>query len=124
MKKIIMVLLSIFIFVVGGFVVISSGFLEKDNDRDIIKYEGRIYSNITEVDWFEKEKSRYPKVKRIGAIKRLSKSSFLLWNFSATKLPKGTVLYDTVTKEGIRPMIILAETENGEFLYYRWLPKE
>lgn len=46
-------------------------------------------------------------------------------NFSASKLPKGTVLYSTVnTKEGIKPIIILAETENDGILYYRWLPKE
>jgi hypothetical protein len=121
MKKVII----IFFLLVGVYVVISSGFLEKDNDRDIIKYEGRIYSNITELDWFEKEKSSYLKGERIGEVNSLSKSSILFWNFSATKLPKGTVLYDTVgTKEGIKPMIILTETENGEILYYRWLPKE
>ncbi|MFO1443360.1 hypothetical protein KDN24_09085 [Bacillus sp. Bva_UNVM-123] len=103
--------------------IVSSGFLKID--KDIIKYEGRIYSNITELDWFEKEKSRYQKGETIGEIKRISKSSLSLWNFSATKLPKGTVLYHTDdTKEGIKPLIILAETETGGILYYRWLPKE
>lgn len=109
--------------IIGGFVVASSGFLKLD--EDIIKYEGRIYSNITELEWFEKEKNKYHKGERIGEIKRISKSLLTLWNFSATKLPEGTVLYNPDdAKEGIIPLIILAETENREILCYRWLPKE
>lgn len=123
MKKIIKVSLAICILFSGGFMVASTSFLKLD--KDIIKYEGRIYSNITELDWFEKEKNKYHKGEEIGEIKRVSKSLLTLWNFSATKLPKGTVLYNIDdTKEGIRPLIILAETENREILYYRWLPKE
>lgn len=123
MKKAIIALLLICFLFVGGFLFISSGFLKKD--KDIIKYESRIYSNITELDWFEKEEGRYQKGERIGEIKRISKSSLPLWNFSATKLSKGTVLYNTLDiKEGIIPLIIIAETENGRILYYRWLPNE
>ncbi len=103
--------------------IISSDFL--NTDKDTLKYEGWIYSNITELDWFEKEKNNYQIGDKIGEIKRTSKSSLLLWSFSSTKLAKGTVLYNTIgTKEGITPLIILAETENGEIFYYRWLPKE
>ena len=73
----------------------------------------------------KKKKIKYQKGERIGEIKRISKSYLSLWNFSASKLPKETVLYDTVnTKEGIKPIIILAETENDGILNYRWLPKE
>lgn len=123
MKKVTIILLSICFLFVIEFVINSSGFLKIE--RDIIKYEGRIYSNISQLDWFEKEKNKYQKGERIGEIKRISKSYLSLWNFSASKLPKGTVLYDTVnTKEGIKPIIILAETENDGILYYRWLPKE
>ncbi|THE10011.1 hypothetical protein E1I69_20215 [Bacillus timonensis] len=123
MKKIVMVSLFIFLLLAGGIMIISSGYL--NTDQDTLKYEGRIYSNITELDWFEKEKSSYPKGKRIGEIKRNSKSPLLMRNFSATKLPKGTTLYNTAdAKEGITPLIILAETESGSILYYRWLPKE
>lgn len=123
MKIFIKISLSICILIIGGFVVASNGLLK--SDKDIIKYEGRIYSNITENDWFKKEKNKYLKGESIGEIKRTSKSLLTLWNFSATKLPKGTILYNTGdTKEGIKPSIILAETENREILYYRWLPKE
>lgn len=108
---------------IGGFVVTSSDFLKLD--EDIIKYEGRIYSNTTELEWYEKEKNKYHKGERIGEIKITSKSLLTLWNFSATKLPKGTILYNPDdTNEGIIPIIILAETENREISYYRWLPKE
>lgn len=103
MKKVTVVLLSICLLFVMGFVIISSGFLK--TEKDIIKYEGSIYSNITEVDWFEQEKDKYQKGERIGEIKRSSKSSLLLRDFSATKLSKGTVLYNTVdTKEEINPL--------------------
>lgn len=121
MKKVTVVLLSICLLFVMGFVIISSGFLK--TEKDIIKYEGSIYSNITEVDWFEQEKDKYQKGERIGEIKRSSKSSLLLRDFSATKLSKGTVLYNTVdTKEEIKPPIILAETEDGGILYFRLVP--
>lgn len=94
-------------------------------DRDIIKYNGRIYSNITGADWLdEEEKSRNKKGDRIGEIKRTSKLALLLWDFSATKLPKGTVLFRTEDAKAETPMLIVAETENQEVLYYRWLPKE
>lgn len=123
MKRFIKVSLSICILVFGGFVAASSGLLKLD--KDIIKYEGRIYSNFTELDWFEKEKNKYQKGEGIGEIKRISKSFLTLWNFSATKLPKGTALYHTNdTKEGMKPLIILAETEDRGILYYRWLPEE
>lgn len=108
-----------------GYTIVSNGFLKKDQDIDVVKYEGRIYSNITELDWFKKEKSKSQKGERLGEIRRLSKSSLLFRNFSATKLPKGTILYYADgSKSGIKPLIILAETKNGEILYYRWLPKE
>ncbi|MCH1626710.1 hypothetical protein [Fredinandcohnia quinoae] len=123
MRRKMIVFLSICFLFLG--VVISSCLLKKDNVKDIIKYDGRNYSNISDADWLEEEIHMYQKGEKIGEIKRNSKLPFLLWNFSATKLPKGTILYNTVgTKEGIVSIIILAETENGDILYYRWLPKE
>lgn len=96
-----------------------------NNDKDIIKYGGRTYSNITDLNWFEREKSRYKKGEKIGEIKNHIRSSLLFRDLSATKLPEGTLLYNTdCTNRGIKPLIILAETENAEILYYRWLPKE
>lgn len=118
MKKVLLIFLSVCFLLVGGTVALLK------TDRDIIKYDGRIYSNITELDWFEREGSRFSKGDKIGEIKRISKSTILMGNFSATNLPKGTVLFNTDgTKEG-KPLIILAESASGKILYYRWLPKE
>ena len=123
MKRAIIVLFSICFLFIGAYLIISS--VSPKTDRDIIKYEGRIYSNITNLDWFdEEEKSSYQKGEIIGEIVRTSNSSFLLWNFSATKLQKGTVLYRTNDVEEGTPLIILADKENNEILFYRWLPEE
>ncbi|WP_057765216.1 hypothetical protein [Cytobacillus praedii] len=81
MKKVTIISLSIcFLFVIG--IVINSSFLKIE--KDMIKYEGRIYSNISQLDWFEKEKNKYQKGERIGEIKRISKSYLSLRNFSAS----------------------------------------
>ncbi|MED3550744.1 hypothetical protein [Cytobacillus praedii] len=72
MKKVTIILLLICFLFVIEFVINTSGFLKIE--RDIIKYEGRIYSNISQLDWFEKEKNKYQKGERIGEIKRISKS--------------------------------------------------
>ena len=123
MTKVISILFLFSSLLISGYFIISS--VSPKTDRDIIKYEGRIYSNITELDWFDEEdKSRIQKGEEIGEIRGTSKFSLLLWNYSATKLQKGTVLYNTDDKENGTPLIILAETENGKILYYRWLPKE
>lgn len=126
MKKILLVvLLSCFLLLVGcaysagGRVVTAWDVLNVSKDADIIKYDGRIYSDVTELEWFEKGKSKYKKGEKIGEIKRVQTSPLFFRNNSATKLLKGTALYNTDdAKEGIRPGIILVETENGELLYY------
>lgn len=120
MKKI-SIILFLFCFVFTGYLLMRSS---TETDRDIVKYDGRIYSNITDLDWFtDEEKGKYQKGERIGEVKKNSRSSLLLWNFSATKLQKGTDLYHTCEKEST-PLIILAETQDGNILFYRWLPKE
>jgi hypothetical protein len=89
--------------------------LKQNDNADILKYDGFIYSNVTNLEWFEKEKDQIKKGEEIGKIKKVTRSSLFFTNFSATKLPKGTVLYDT--NEGNKGTIYV-ETENGEALYY------
>ncbi len=125
MKKIILVLLSVSFLLLGAFILIRSDVIGIYEDRDVIKYEGRIYSNATELEWFGKVKGKYQKEGKIGEIKRQKVSPLFMWNFSSTKLPKGTSLYKTnEAKEGTRLGTIIAETKSGELLYYIWLPKE
>jgi hypothetical protein len=108
-----------------GFLFFGQGVFNLEHDRDIINYKGRTYANLTDVEWFKNEKSKYQKGEKLGETKNGFLSPLLLWNFSATKLPKGTALYHTKgEKEGIRPGVILVERENGEILYYLFLPEE
>lgn len=120
MKKVLLVICLLSVIFFGVYFLISS-----TADRDIIKYNGRVYSNITGADWLdEEEKSRNQKGDKLGEIKRTSKLALFLWDFSATKLPKGTVLFRTEDAKVGTPIIIVAEKENREVLFYRWLPKE
>lgn len=91
----------------------------KGNDgADVLKYNGFMYNNVTELEWFEKMKSNIQKGKEIGEIKKVTSSSLFFTNFSATKLPKGTTLYDTNDGE---TGIIIVELENDRIVYYSQL---
>lgn len=89
--------------------------LKRNDDADVFKYNGLMYNNVTDLEWFEKEKSRFQKGEKIGEIKKITTSGLFFTNFSATKLPIGTVLFSTNDGE---TGIIIVETVNGEFLYY------
>ncbi|MFD1779133.1 hypothetical protein ACFSFW_10680 [Fredinandcohnia salidurans] len=89
--------------------------LKQNHDADVLKYNGFMYNNVTDLEWFKKDKSKFQKGKEIGEIKKVTNSSLFFTNFSATKLPKGTTLYDS--NDGDTGIIII-ETENGEILYY------
>lgn len=89
--------------------------LKQNQDADILKYDGLIYSNVTKLEWFQEEKNQIQKGEEIGKIKKVTTSSLFFTNFSATKLPKGTLLYDT--NDGYKGMIYV-ETEDGNALYY------
>lgn len=118
--------LSIFIFSFVSLILLAScsadggkvtarDVLKSNEDADVLKYNGFMYNNVTELDWFEKMKSNIHKGKEIGKIKKVTSSSLFFTNFSATKLAKGTTLYDT--NEGETGIIIVV-TENDETLYY------
>lgn len=93
--------------------------LKQNENADILKYDGFIYSNVTEHEWFEENKDRHQKGKKIGEIKKVTTSSLFFTNLSATKLPKGTVLFDT--NDSDETGIIFVETDNGDGLYYMQL---
>lgn len=69
--------------------------LKRNEDADVLKYNGFMYNNVTDLEWFEEMKSNIQKGKEIGEIKKVTNTSLFFTNFSATKLPKGTTLYDT-----------------------------
>ncbi|WP_099355091.1 hypothetical protein [Fredinandcohnia onubensis] len=98
--------------------VTSRDVLKQNHDADVLKYNGFMYNNITDLEWFKKDKSKFQKGKEIGEIKKVTNFSLFFTNFSATKLPKGTTLYDSNDGD---TGIIIVETENGEILYYMQL---
>lgn len=44
--------------------------LKRNEDADVFKYNGLMYNNVTDHEWFEKEKSRFQKGEKIGEIKK------------------------------------------------------
>ncbi|MEH7235047.1 hypothetical protein [Bacillus sp. JJ1562] len=114
MRKMILVLISICLVLLLGSVLIDV----VNKDRDILLYKGNVYSNVTGLEWFEKEKGKFQKGEKMG---EANKALLFMWNFSANKLPKGTALYSTNNGE---TGIFIAETVNGELLYYLQQLKE
>ncbi|RFB18005.1 hypothetical protein DZB84_03575 [Bacillus sp. HNG] len=106
MRKMILLLLTIFLVLVLGATIISV----KNKDRDILLYHGNVYSNATDLEWFQKKKESFQKGEKMG---ETNKALLFRWNFSATKLPKGTAVYST-NDTGV----FIAETEAGELLFY------
>ena len=112
---ILMALLSLAGCSADGGRVTARDVLKQNEDADILKYEGFIYSNATDLEWFQEVKDRIQKGEEIGKIKKVTKSGLFFTNSSATKLPEGTVLYDT--NDGDKGTIYV-ETEDGKVLYY------
>ena len=119
---VVFILMSLVLFLAGcsadGGKVTARDVLKQNEDADILKYDGFIYSNVTFLEWFQEGKDQIQKGEEIGKIKKVTTSSLFFTNLSATKLPKGTVLYGT--NDGYTGMIYV-ETEDGEVLYYMQL---
>ena len=90
--------------------------LKQSKDADIIQYDGFIFSNATNLEWFEenKEKTPFSKDHFLGEIKKQTTSGWLFSNLSATKLPKGSKVY-SVDEKGRGMLFVEYE---GEELYY------
>ncbi|MBT2691724.1 hypothetical protein [Bacillus sp. ISL-55] len=118
-KPHILIFFAALIFLAGcsadGGKVTARDVLKRNEDADVLKYNGFMYNNVTDLEWFEEMKSNLQKGKEIGKIKKVTTSSLFFTNLSATKLPKGTILYDT---DDGKTGVIIVETEDEEILYY------
>ena len=101
--------------VADGGKVTAKDVLKENPEADILQYNGFIYSNMTDVDWFKEQQDQYTKNDVLGEIKRQSTSSFGFKEWSATKLPIGTKIYSTKDSG-----ILIVEFE-GTDLYYMQL---
>ncbi|MFD2043825.1 hypothetical protein ACFSTA_07005 [Ornithinibacillus salinisoli] len=95
--------------------------LNGNPNADILKLDGLIYSNASDLEWIKSKE--YTKGDKIGEIKKQTTNTLWYRNFYASKLPKGTIIYDTNDREytkGDAPMLIIIE-HNNEILIYRSL---
>jgi hypothetical protein len=102
----------------GGKVTVKD-VLKQNPEADIFQYNGFIYYNMTEVEWFEKEKEKYTKHSLLGEIIKQSTSSYGFKDLSATKLLVGTKIYSTSENEN--DLGILIVEYEGKDLYYMQL---
>lgn len=118
------IVLIFFIINIAGCGVSDSGkvtandVLKQNSEADILMYEGRIYSNMTEVEWFEQRNIEYIKQNLIGEIEKQSTHSFGFNDMTATKLPIGTKVFSSREVNKAKDSGILIIEFEGEYLYY------
>ncbi|MDG5788062.1 hypothetical protein QA612_11225 [Evansella sp. AB-P1] len=105
--------------VADGGKVTARDVLNRNSDADVFQYNGMMYNNVTELEWFQERKEEYTKHGLIGEIKNQSTNWLFFRDYTATKLPVGTKIYFTSENE-IDVGILSVELE-GETLYYMQL---
>ncbi|MRH41478.1 hypothetical protein GH741_02175 [Aquibacillus halophilus] len=107
--------------VADGGKITARDILKQNKDADIIQYDGHIFSNVTNLEWFEddKEEISFSKNNFQAEIKKQTTSTWFFNDLSATKLPKGTKVYSL---DRTRRGMLIVEYE-GEILYYMELLK-
>ncbi|WP_421385250.1 hypothetical protein ACOJQI_10955 [Bacillus salacetis] len=104
--------------VADGGKVTARNILKQNEDADIIQYDGFIYNNVTDLDWFKDDNNiPFSKELLLGEIENQTTNRWFFGDFSATKLPEGTKIYSN-EEEGKG---ILFVEFNGEELYYMQL---
>lgn len=89
--------------------------LTNNEDADIFMLNGIVYSNAEEIEWVAKQELTLGK--EIGKIKRQSKEGSEFENYTATKLPVGTIIYEPVEKGDI--YIVLIDNKQMRYLGLR-----
>ena len=102
-----------------GKIVTERDVLKQNPHADIFKYQGRVYSNVTNLEWFDSSKDQYEKRELLGEIKKQSTNRFWFSNLTATKLPVGTKIYKTSESE--TDLGVLIVDYDGEELFYMML---
>lgn len=105
--------------VADGGKVTAKDVLKRNPEADIFQYNGFIYNNMTEVEWFEQEKDKYTKHSLLDEIEKQSSSSYGFKDLTTTKLPVGTKIYST--NENENDLGILIVEYEGKDLYYMQL---
>jgi len=93
--------------------------LKEYPEEDIFQFEGRIFGNVTEVEWVKQKTNSYTKYDLLGEIKYQSTNRFGFNDLTATKLPVGTKFYST-SEEGYGGFLIV-ELDGEEYFYLEML---
>jgi len=105
--------------VADGGKVTANDVLKQNPDADIFQYNGLIYSNVSDLEWFEEKMELFSKQKLLTEIEKQAKSSFGFKNLTATKLPIGTKIYSTSENEKDLGVLIV-EFEGKDFFLWRF----
>ncbi|NEW07432.1 hypothetical protein GK047_15615 [Paenibacillus sp. SYP-B3998] len=85
--------------------------LTNNKDADIFMLNGIIYRNAEDIKWVNERELTLGE--EVGEIKKQTKKSGEFENYTATKLPVGTLIYKPVEKGDI----YIAIVDNKEILY-------
>ncbi|MGE6488588.1 hypothetical protein ACQKE5_09860 [Paenisporosarcina sp. NPDC076898] len=94
--------------------------IKQDSEADIIQINGFIYSNMTELEWFQERKEKLIKHTLLGETQKQSTSSFGFKDWTATKLPVGTKIY-SASENGLELDILIVEVDDKVFYYMKFL---
>ncbi|WHX28080.1 hypothetical protein QNH47_09605 [Virgibacillus halodenitrificans] len=86
--------------------------LADDENADIFFMDGTVYTNAENIEWVKKEDLTIGK--EIGVIKNQTDNSEEFENFTASKLPIGTEIYEPQNKSG---SIYIVKLNNEEIPY-------
>ncbi|MFS0861884.1 hypothetical protein [Fredinandcohnia sp. 179-A 10B2 NHS] len=123
MKRLVPVFVAIILFLsacyADGERVTVRSVLKTNPEADILQLDnGKVYSNMSKLEWFQDMKKNFSKGEEIGEVKKQTTSHFWFKDFYATKLPKGTKVYST---NSLGVVIVIYKEEE---LYYMELLEE
>ena len=95
-------------------IITAKDVINQDSEADIIQLNGFIYSNMTELEWFQERKEKLTKHTLLGETQKQLTSRFGFEDWTATKLPVGTKIY-SASENGSELDILIVEVDEKFF---------
>ncbi|MBU9721378.1 MULTISPECIES: hypothetical protein [Bacillaceae] len=93
----------------------SKEILENNPDADIFVYDGIVFSNASDLPYYQLDHSEKGNV--LGEIKETTDKSKRFKDFTSTVLPIGTPLYSTTEEQTDSHFTIIATVDEVDILY-------
>lgn len=106
--------------VADGGKITAKDVIKQNSEADIIQVNGFIYSNITELKWFQERNEKLMKHTLLGETQKQSTSRFGFNVWTATKLRAGTKIYSS-SENGSELDILIVEFDDKVFYYMKLL---